>query len=205
MIVFALTALVVALLLTEPPPGASANDGDDAPNIPERRELTYPNLGSHLDAVVALLRIGRQSQRQAAEKTAIHDGPSVAVTINLNGNVAAVVEFLNDNGGDPRNVGSDYIEAYVPVSLLGSLSEQDGVIRVREIIPPQPLGPSRFGNVTSQGVALHLANVWHAAGYRGDGVKVGLLTRASKVQWHGRNRTYCRWRGQVLYRHRRVH
>ena len=51
-----------------------------------------------------------------------------------------VVSFLEDNGGSPRNVGEDYIEAYVPVTLLGQTSEQPGVIRVREITPPQPAG-----------------------------------------------------------------
>ena len=60
----------------------------------------------------------------------------VAVSIYLSGPVDDVVAFLEDNGGDPRNMGEDYIEAYVPVDLLGELSEQAGVLRVREIIPP---------------------------------------------------------------------
>ena len=55
----------------------------------------------------------------------------MAVTIHLSGNMDDVVQFLEDNGGDPRNVGEDYIEAYVPVALLGQLSEQPGVTRVR--------------------------------------------------------------------------
>ncbi len=46
-----------------------------------------------------------------------------------------MVTFLEENGGDPRNTGDDYIEAYVPVSLLGELSEQPGVFRVRELLP----------------------------------------------------------------------
>ena len=37
-------------------------------------------------------------------------------------------------------MGEDYIEAYVPVTLLGELSHQPGVLRVREIIPPQEGG-----------------------------------------------------------------
>ena len=49
-----------------------------------------------------------------------------------------MVAFLEENGGDLRNVGEDYIEAYVPVMLLGPASEQPGVLRVREIIPPNP-------------------------------------------------------------------
>ena len=79
--------------------------------------------------------------------------------------------YLEDNGGDPRNVGVDYIEAYVPVSLLGPLSLQPGVTQVQEIIPPQPA----YGNVTSQAVALHLADSWQDAGYQGRGIKVGVI------------------------------
>ena len=51
-----------------------------------------------------------------------------------------MVKLLEDNGGSPRNVGEDYIEAYVPVTLLGQLSERTGVLRVRAITPPQPNG-----------------------------------------------------------------
>ena len=95
----------------------------------------------------------------------------MAVTIYLSGNVDGMVSFLEDNGGDPRNVGEDYIEAYVPVTLLGPVSEQPGVLRVREIIPPEP----DFGPLTSQGVQAHLAQAWHDAGYTGHGVKVGII------------------------------
>ena len=101
----------------------------------------------------------------------VHQNGSILVTIYLSGNVAGVEQFLEDNGVTARNVGSDYIEAYVPVSLLGSLSQQSGVTRIREIIPPQPM----YGNVTSQGVAGHLATAWHNNGYQGHGVKVGII------------------------------
>ena len=60
------------------------------------------------------------------------------MTIHLSGNVDDMVKFLEDNGSSARNVGEDYIEAYVPVSLLGQVSEQPGVIRVREITPAEP-------------------------------------------------------------------
>ena len=95
----------------------------------------------------------------------------MAVTIYLTGSVDEVVSFLEDNGGDPRNVGEDYIEAYVPVSLLGEVSEQLGVIRVREIILPQ----DTYGEFTSQGVAAHGTPAWHDAGYEGQGIKVGII------------------------------
>jgi prepilin-type processing-associated H-X9-DG protein len=133
--------LVVALALFIP--SVSANDGDDIQV--EKTQLTYPNLSTHLNGLAVGYGSGQMSQREAAGVAPVHSGGSVAVTVYLDGHVAEVVSFLEDNGGDPRNVGSDYIEAYVPVSLLGSLSQQPGVVRVREIIPPEPL----YGNVTS--------------------------------------------------------
>ena len=119
---------------------AVSGDVDGQFIIPEKTELKYPNLGSSLDQMAATVEEGELSAREAAKDAPVSQEESVAVTIYLSGNVDEVVGFLEDNGGSPRNVGEDYIEAYVPVPLLGQVSEQPGVIRVREIIPPQPAG-----------------------------------------------------------------
>ena len=87
--------------------------------------------------MVASVEEGRTTAGDAAEGASIYSEESVAVTIYLSGHVDEVVTFLEDNGGDPRNVGEDYIEAYVPLILLGPVSERPGVIRVREIIGPE--------------------------------------------------------------------
>ena len=87
--------------------------------------------------MVASVEDGRATPQDATEDAFIYRGESVAVTIHLTGDVDEVVMFLQDNGGDPRNVGEDYIEGYVPVTLLGPVSEQPGVILVREIVPPR--------------------------------------------------------------------
>ena len=116
--------------------GAGGND-QELP-IPDKGELKYPGLGSRLDGLVAKVEAGRATAQEAAADTPVHSGESVAVTIYLSGSVDEVVAFLEENGGDPRNVGEDYIEAYVPVPLLGPVSERPGVIRVREIVPPEP-------------------------------------------------------------------
>ena len=113
-------------------------DADDQVSIvPEKGILKYPNLGSRLNQMVASFETGRSTAEEAAQGAALHQLESVAVTIYLSENVDDVVTFLEDNGGDPRNVGKDYIEAYVPVPLLGPVSERPGVIRVREIVPPR--------------------------------------------------------------------
>ena len=99
--------------------------------------MKYPNLGSRLDDLAASVEAGQTTAEEAAKGAAVHSGASVAVTIYLSGGVDEVVAFLEENGGDPRNVGEDYVEAYVPVTLLGPVSEQPGVLRIREIVPPE--------------------------------------------------------------------
>ena len=168
-------SLALLIVLAVVAPGASADGEDDDQAVVleelEGKEQPYPNLGSHLNQLVAGVEAGVYSAQDAAANSPIHSGGSVAVTIHLSGNVDEVVDFLIINGGDPRNVGEDYIEAYVPVTLLGQLSEQPGVVRVREIVPPQP----DYGNFTSQGVQTHGAQAWHDAGDSGQGVKVGII------------------------------
>lgn len=111
--------------------------------------------------------------RAAAVLAPMSDGASVAVTLRFDdaSTVAAVVRFLQANGGDPRNVSDDYVEAYVPVALLVEASAQPGVARIQAIVPPQP----KRGTVTSEGVGVHGADNWHAAGFAGAGVKVGVI------------------------------
>ena len=121
---FRLLALMGLITLTLPlAVGVSiayGDGGDDQLAIPERTELKYPNLGSTLDRMVARVQYEGATSEEAAGEALVHKEESVAVTIYLSGNVADVVTFLEDNGGDPRNVGEDYIEAYVPVALLGA-------------------------------------------------------------------------------------
>ena len=178
------TLAALAVTLAAALPGVSADGGMDknrefaqgeeqAPPIPEKAGLSYPNLGSHLDQLVASVEAGQATVQDAASNSPVHSGESVAVTIDLSGNVDEVVSFLEDNGGDPRNVGEDYIEAYVPVTLLGQLSEQPGVVRVREIVPPQPV--QTFQRITGHGPAVHGSQAWNQAGYSGQGVKVGVI------------------------------
>ena len=167
----ALAALVIALAVAGP--SASADGDDDLSFIPEKAELKYPNLGSALDRLAVAVENGELSEAQAASQSPIHQEQSAAVTIHLSGNAAQVEAFLRENGGDPRNAGEDYIEAYVPVTLLGALSEQPGVIRVREIVPPEPTQTTQL--IPGRGPLAHGSLPWNQAGYNGQGVKVGVI------------------------------
>ena len=164
----AILALLIPLTIAVP---IVRGDEPEDFTIPEKQDLQYPNLGYSLNKLIAAVEAGSFLPEQAATDSPLHSGSSVGVTVWLSSNVEDVASFVEDNGGDPRKVGEDYIKAYVPVTLLGQLSEQAGVVRVREIVPP----PTTYGNFTSQGIQTHHVPAWHTAGYNGQDVKVGII------------------------------
>ena len=142
--------------------------------LSELAQPQHPKLDSNLNRIVEQAQTGQFSAQAAAANAPVHSGASVAVTLYITeGYADAVREFLEANGGDPRNIGTDYIEAYIPMSLLPAASEREGVISIRTIIPPE----SNQSAVVSEGAAAHGAPAWHAAGYKGQGVKIGVIDR----------------------------
>lgn len=132
----------------------------------------YPNMDSNLNRIVERVQSGQFTAHAAAASAPIHSGASVAVTLYTDeGYTQDVWDWLEENGASPRNIGADYIEAYVPVSLLAEASQQEGVISIRTIIPPQPAQ----GAIVSEGVEAHGVPAWHAAGLKGRGVKIGVI------------------------------
>ena len=189
-------AALMAIALLAGGPSAQAQQPPATPTPASQTDLDFPppetkapplgNLDSMLSRLVERVEQGVSTADAAAADAPISRGESVAVTFYTQGDAAALAEFLSANGGDPRNVGDGYMEAYVPVRLLARASERAGVVRVDAIVPPMPAGdasisteginaPAGKGNVTSQGVALHGADAWHRAGYMGAGVKVGII------------------------------
>ncbi len=154
---------------------AQPEDLEEQFNLPPitKEPPRYPNLDSNLNRrAEEATAIGR-----AEEANGGGSGPAaepVLVTFYVAPEqVDRVREYLEDNGVYVRNVGADYVEAHVPPALLGAASERPGVRRVDTVIPPRP-DQSR-GSVISQGAGLHGAEAWHDAGYRGQGVKVGII------------------------------
>ena len=126
-----------------------------------------------LDDLIARVEAGEISAEDAAGEAPLHRGESVAVTIYLSGNVDGVVRFLQDNGVSPRNVGEDYIEAFIPILLLPQTSEQPGVLRVEVVIPAKSFqGATR---IAGNGPTAHGSPAWNQAEYRGQGIKVGII------------------------------
>ena len=127
---------------------------------------SYLRLDSHLNSMVE--GIGQMMPEAIDDRPTLQQDTSVAVTIRLSGSIPSAIEFLEMGGAIVANIGADYIEAHVPVTLLADLEKQDYVLRVQTIIPPHPL-------VTSQGTLIHGSPNWNTAGFTGAGVKVGII------------------------------
>ena len=95
------------------------------------------------------------------------------MTIYLSGNVDVVVSFLEANGASNITPREDYIEAFVPVLLLGQTSEQSGVLNVELIQPPESLQSS--SGTIGNGPSVHVSKAWNDGGYTGQNVKIGII------------------------------
>ena len=131
---------------------------DQAPPIAEKSPPKYPNLDSQLSdlveafearaysdgGIVGAARNGLSTAQKDTSGRLTPSGPldprdgssAVDVTIYVTRDIDAVATFLTSNGASVRNMGNSYLEASVPIALLGEASERPGVIRVEPIIGP---------------------------------------------------------------------
>ena len=201
----ALLAVLASDVLADEGKRSDLTQGLANPDLPGQDQLTFPNLGSALSDVAdgswgsqygADFAFGGDSGSDAPTGgvaaspfdpagSGNQTATMVALSIIVDGNVQRVVNVINNNGGDVRNVLDNYIEAYVPTTALATLARTPGVSWAREL--DQPMATK--GRVTSGGVAQHLANAWHSAGIKGQGVKVGVIditsTRTSRDGFTG--------------------
>ena len=126
----------------------AAGGSGDAPQIPEKPPQRFANLTSDLDGIAKDVDDGVFSVDSLAESALLYeraagddgqsgaDKTSVGVTIYALEDIGAASDFLKRNGVAVRRQGETYLEAYVPVGLLGQASLQPDVIRVEPIVGP---------------------------------------------------------------------
>ena len=159
-----------------PVPTSEQPDGFGIQNLPPIEGKLdpphYPNIDSNLNRIVHQVETGQLTAQAAATNAPVSDGGSVAVTLYITKGFAdAIAFYLESNGASPRSIGTDYIEAYIPVSLLPQASEQEGVVSIRTIIPPRPVQ----GDVITGGLLAHGVPAWYLAGIRGQGIRIGII------------------------------
>ena len=160
------TLLIVALVSFALPMSAEADGPELGPDTPVAPKPKFPRLDSQLNQMAD--QIGEQSDSAIAQRAPLYQDNSVAVSIRTVGSAISTAEFLEQSGGTVAHMGTDWLEAYVPVALLPGLAQHADVLWVQTIIPPQP-------TVVSQGASLHRSDIWNAREFTGDGVKVGII------------------------------
>src|SRR5689334_12765399 len=167
------SAFLLAALLAVAALPAHAGSGPDLDLSAARLELPPKPRHGRLDSILNGLveELDRQTRpaEDIARQAALSRGGAVAVTIRTDGETGPLIDFLAERGATVANQASGVIEAYVPLSALAALGEQPGVLAVRSILPPRPLG------IVSEGAAKHGALEWQAAGLLGAGIKVGVI------------------------------
>ena len=124
----------------------TGESGEEAPTEtlpPPPPTYTYPNIrGSSLQLDI----VEFEEAQDAASGPSGQSDPAVEdsviyVEIFLSANTTEVADWLRSKGVSPLYAADGYIDAEVPLSLLGELSQQDGV---REVSQPGPVKPGAW-------------------------------------------------------------
>ena len=124
--------------------GGDTVDGpDDIPTPPPIPTETYPNIGnSQLQSAVVEFEEARDAaSNPSGQSDTVPEDTTVYVHILLSGNKAEVADWLRSKGITPVHADdpdASNLSAEVPLSLLGELSQQDGVREIDQPIPPRP-------------------------------------------------------------------
>ena len=117
---------------------AAQPDGDaDPPPPPPAPTFTYPNIGdSQLEFnVVEFEESQDAASGPSGQSGEVVEDATVFVLVSLSSNTDAVASWLESNGAPPIHKTDGYLEVAVPLSLLGELSQQNGVTEIRRPAP----------------------------------------------------------------------
>ena len=166
---FAALALAVAAV------SALALTSDDAERAraqtPGGDVSLYENMDPLLQEIMQQNSLGALVKGASVSDPARSGGSVGVVLLTESDATEDVREYLLGNGAQAGPAFDGFIGAEVPVNLLASVSQQEGVTWMQAMIPPRVAESD--GNAGP--VGEHGADVWHAAGLTGEGVKIGII------------------------------
>ncbi len=180
-------------------PGSTEPRFDTPPSLRELGEqypeladlLSDPTLGSvYKDFILAYENGGIEAARElGAQRGLFNDRDEVRITLVVDGaeHVPALVEELQRVGITVEGSYKERINVGVPLSLIEQLAEQQGtealfeqltqmghILRL-ELPAPRRSDAVRADGVQGEGVVITGADAWHAAGFRGQSMRIGVL------------------------------
>ena len=121
----------------------AAPQGDGNEPTPEPTVNEYPNLDETLAELVQKYESGELSEEEAAALAPDYEGRRVLVQVEAPADSVDTLDaWMGEKGINPRYTDPDYawplVYAYPRVSVLGALSEQDGVTLVKALKSRNP-------------------------------------------------------------------
>ncbi len=150
--------------------------GDDVARLqaqtPDEEAPRFANMDLLLNEIAQQYQMGSFTT-SAAANAPVSGGESVGVIfLTEAGEADDIRDFLLGNGASPGPAFETFIGADVPASLLAEASQQYGVNWMQTTIPPRVVQSDSPSAISPE----HGADVWHQAGIRGEGVKIGVIS-----------------------------
>lgn len=135
-----------------------------------------PKLDSALAGLVEQYELGNRSASQLGAQAGIRtDGDRVQVqAIFSPGDEASALRAIAGAGGEVTGSYETTLQAWIPAAALSTLAGSPAIayIQVPDFIL---LADPVMATATSEGVAAANAAAWHAAGHRGQGLRIGII------------------------------
>ncbi|MDH3576158.1 MAG: S8 family serine peptidase, partial [Desulfobacteraceae bacterium] len=141
-------------------------------NIPPPKENSHPKMSSYLGKLEKEYKEGTSAQRMVAQSMNItpHDPDKVTVYLMSEPGTSIDEDALYDLGAQIIKQADNVTKAEVPIGMLTAVA--DNVKGISFMKTPDKLIPVV---VTSEGVDLTEADMYHNAGYTGSGVKIAVF------------------------------
>ena len=185
----AATPLPSATPLAPPPPTplATLRDTVTVTSATPGRESSVPLASGTLRTAVDLMGRGL-----SAGPGVDVVGNNVRVEVFHNLDSSEIRTIISDEGGTVEGEIQGLAQALVPYDKLVDLSKQNGITFIRPamsanvpIADPPGVGAGILTSpVDGEEVVKTNADAWHAAGYTGSGVKVGIVDLFSSTRWN---------------------
>ena len=143
--------------------------------IPPKEPLAVPTLDSALNDLLSRIEAGEITEADAAKQAPLNRDGTVAVTVHITAEPDDILKYLSDHNITPRHAGENYIEAFLPMTMLRDIAKRDGVVRVEMIVPPHTSQAPPVQNVPGDAPAVHGSIAWNDAGFTGAGIKIGVI------------------------------
>ena len=158
------------------PPQAQSVSADFAVHA---RASSYPKLDSAMASLAAVAKVSTEEAANLAKSRLLRlSGNRVHVQIIIQASgLEKVAEAVAKAGGEVTGVGNKdtLVQGWLPIEALEAVAAEADVYLIRRPAEGQLLDNLHAGNSTTEGLTVSNVPAWHAAGYTGTGIKIGII------------------------------